>query len=294
MPDIIAVLPAFNEEATIAKVVLKTQKYVDKVIVVDDGSSDMTATIAEKLGALVIRHNENLGKGAALKTGFDMAKSLDCKIVVTLDSDGQHDPDDIPNVIEPLLKNEADIVIGSRKLLKSKVPLHKKLGNKFLNFITNAASGTTISDTQSGFRAYSKKALEILEIKDHGIGIESQLIMDATKKNLRIKEVPISITYGKKTSTYNFFRHGTYVILTILRVIIEKSPLLYLGVPGVIIVFVGLLLALQLLHLYNSTRYFSIPIALLALGGILLGIILIVAAMLLYAITNLYTRLRRP
>ncbi|MGC9069381.1 MAG: glycosyltransferase family 2 protein [Thermoprotei archaeon] len=292
MTDIIAILPAFNEEETIAKVILKTQKYVDKVIVVDDGSSDMTAAISEKLGALVVRHNENLGKGAAIKTGFEVAKSLNCNIVVTLDADGQHDPDDIPHIIEPLLKDEADIVIGSRN--KSSIPFHRKLGNKLLNSITNIASGTTISDTQSGFRAYSRKALEILEIKDHGIGIESQLIIDAMEKKLRIKEVPINVKYGKKTSTYNFFRHGTYVILVILRAVIEKSPLLYLGVPGVIIVFIGLILALQLLHLYNTTRYFSIPIALLALGGILLGIILIVSAMLLYAIINLYTRLKKP
>jgi len=291
--NIIAVLPAYNEEDNIAKVLLKVEKYVNKAIVVDDGSTDLTAEIAERMGAIVYRHKNHLGKGEALKTGFELAKKFNADIVVTLDSDGQHDPEEIPKVIEPLIKGEADIVIGSRTLSNSKIPTTRKIGNKALNWMTNIASGLKITDTQSGFRAFTKEAIEKIEIKDHGMGVESQMLIDAASKNLRIKEVPITVKYGKKTSTYNFLKHGSYVFMVILRTVIEKSPLLYLGLPGIGIGTIGIIFAIWLLSLYNAERYFSLPLALLALGGILLGAILIITALLLYAINNLHVRLRR-
>jgi Glycosyltransferases involved in cell wall biogenesis len=292
LPRIIAVIPAFNEEENIAKVIIKAQKYANKIIVVDDGSSDMTSEIAEKLGAIVYKHKENLGKGEALKTGFELAKKMDFDVLVTLDADGQHDPEEIPILIEPIVKGEADMVIGSRKINKSEMPFHRRLGNKILDSATQLVAKIKINDTQSGFRAYTKQAIEKLEIKDHGMGVESQLIIEAIEKNLRIKEVPVKVKYGKGHSTYNFLRHGSYVLLTILRTVIEKSPLLYLGLPGLAISIIGLILAIWLLIIYNAERYFSIPIAVLALGGILLGIILVVTAIILYAIRTLHTRLR--
>jgi len=291
--NIVAILPAYNEEGKIAKVLVKTLKHVSKVIVVDDGSNDYTAEIAERMGAIVYRHGERLGKGEALKTGFEIAKKLGADIIVTLDADGQHDPDEIPLVIEPIMKGEADIVIGSRTLSNSKIPTIRKIGNDVLNKVTNIASGLKLTDTQSGFRAFTRKAIEMIEVKDHGMGVESQILIDAADKKLRIKEVPISVKYGKDTSTYNFLKHGSYVFIVILRTIIERSPLLYLGLPGIAVGAVGLALTIWLLALYNTERYFSIPLAILALGGILLGVILVVTALLLYAINNLHARLRR-
>lgn len=215
---IIACLPAFNEEKTIANVIKKLKEYVDDVIVCDDGSYDMTSVIAKDSGALVIRNRKNKGKGVAFDTLFREAIRINADVVVTLDADGQHDPDDVPKLIEPILEDDFDLVIGSRFLSNNNIPKHKLIGNGLLNIFTNILSGSKLTDTQSGFRAYSKRALESIRIKEKGIGVDSQIIMDAVKMKLRIKEVPIRVYYDNlDTSTYNPIKHFIKVMASIIK-----------------------------------------------------------------------------
>jgi glycosyltransferase involved in cell wall biosynthesis len=290
---VVACIPAFNEEEHIARVVIGAQQRANQVIVCDDGSDDMTGEIAERLGAIVIRHKSNLGKGMAFKDLFRKAKEAGADIAVTLDGDGQHDPRQIPLLIEPILRGSADIVIGSRFLKENPVPSHRRLGDGVLNTLTNAVSHDDLTDTQSGFRAYSKLALEQIEVKEHAIGVDSQLLIDASQKGLRVMEVPIKVVYNDDSSTYHPAKHGVYVVLSILRNATERSPLLYLGLPGIISFAVSIVVALNIAVLYNASHYFSIPQAILALGAFLLGLILILGAVMLYAINNLVLRIRR-
>ncbi|MDG6988706.1 MAG: glycosyltransferase family 2 protein [Nitrososphaerota archaeon] len=290
-PFLVACIPCFNEEEHIASVIIRAQEHVRRVIVCDDGSSDMTSKIAERLGAMVIRHDSNLGKGVALADLLCVAKDLGATAVVTMDGDGQHDPGEIPLLIEPIIQGKADVVNGAREK-GSGMPNHRKFGNKVLNDMTNRASNGALRDSQSGFRAYSKKALNELAVTEHGIGVESQMIIDALRKGLKVVEVPVAVIYGDDTSTYGSTRHGTYVAGTIVRSILERSPLLYLGVPGLALITFGSLMVFFLVQLYDGSRYFSLPFALLSTGSLILGVLLIIAAMLLYSINNLEVRLR--
>ncbi|CAG0974962.1 MAG: glycosyltransferase family 2 protein, partial [Candidatus Methanoperedens sp.] len=153
---IIAILPAFNEEISIGSMVLHARDHAERVIVVDDGSSDRTAEIAGFAGAEVIRHTKNMGKGVALKTGFDLAGRNGAKVIVTMDTDGQHDPEEIPKLVAPILQGEADIVNGSRYMngKDRNTPFYRRVGQNVLDKATNFNSGLQLTDTQSGFRAF--------------------------------------------------------------------------------------------------------------------------------------------
>ena len=290
-PMVVVAIPAINEENHIAKVILGALKHTPWVIVCDDGSTDMTGEISEKLGAMVIRHDANMGKGVALRDLFDKARQVGADIVVTLDGDGQHDPSEIPQILKPILDGTADIVNGSRFLKENAMPNHRKFGGTILTGLANAVSHGKLTDTQSGFRAYSRASLDAIEVKEHAMGVDAQLLIDATQKRLKIAEVPIGVTYGADTSTYHPARHGTYVVFTILRVAAERSPLLYLGVPGIIALLVGLGVSLNMIALYNASHYFSLPQAMIALGAFMVGLVLIIGAMMLFAINNLVLRL---
>ena len=290
-PFIVALIPAYNEERTIAKIVLKTKKYVDKVIVCDDGSTDMTGEIARALGAEVIRHERNMGKGAALKSLFTRARELDPDIVVVLDADGQHDPEDIPKLINALREKNADIVIGSRYVKGSQLeaPLYRKIGLSILNFLGRRLLKSPIKDMQSGFRAFTIKALKSLEeVESRGFGIESEQVALAVSKGLKIVEIPIVIRYRglDKTSKKMPLLHGGEVIVTILKLVVEERPLLYLGVPGILLIIAGIALSTYLLWLFNMNRYFSIPIAIITLGAVFSGLMLVVSALTLYSLNK--------
>ncbi|NOZ76418.1 MAG: glycosyltransferase family 2 protein, partial [Euryarchaeota archaeon] len=203
----IAAIPAFNEELAIGSVVLR--KHVDKVIVIDDGSTDSTAEVARLAGAEVVSHGKNLGKGAAIRTAFEKAREYGADYLVLLDGDGQHSPDEIPGVLRPLEDGEGDVVIGSRFMdRKSRVPRYRRVGQEVLTAATNLASGKRLTDTQSGFRAFNRKAMETLEFSEAGIGIESEMQLSAEGTDLRFLEVPISCSYEGETSTYGPLYHG--------------------------------------------------------------------------------------
>ena len=160
---LIVVVPAHNEERSIGSLVIKLKANADEVIVVDDGSNDLTEMIARTAGAIIVRHKTNLGKGEALNSGLRKARELEADFVVTIDADGQHLPEEIDALLAPLQADEADIVVGSRYLEPgSKIPRHRIWGHKFFTFLTNQASGIPVTDSQSGYRAFSKEAVKAL------------------------------------------------------------------------------------------------------------------------------------
>ena len=288
-PFVIACIPAYNEEKTIAKVILQTRKYVDKIIVCDDGSQDITGEIAEALGAIVIRHKENMGKGMALKSLLLEAQKYDPDIVVTLDADGQHDPALIPKLIQPILDGEADMVIASRFIGKNRVeiPRYRKMGLKIIDIIQPY---NNIKDTQSGYRAYGGKAIPILlKARTKGYGIEIEQIKLAIENSLKIIEIPAKIKYKKlpKTSKKNPLTHMAEIIITILRLTLEKRPLTYLGIPAGILYVISFYSGMQLINLYLKNRYFSIPYALIAIITFITALILTTTAIQLYIIIKL-------
>ncbi|MHA1616384.1 MAG: glycosyltransferase family 2 protein [Candidatus Njordarchaeales archaeon] len=287
-PYIVAGIPAYNEEKTIAKVVLLTKKYVDKVVVVDDGSTDMTAEIAEALGAEVIRHKENKGYGAALQTIFHKARREDADILVILDADGQHDPSEIPKLIEPIMKGKADIVIGSRFLGKTDAKKYRLMGVKMLTKATNILMKAELTDAQSGFRAYNKKAIQLIRPTEDGMGASVEILSQAIDNNLKIVEVPITIRYeGLETSSEHPLIHGAGVAGTLITKTIGRKPLRYLGVPGIMSIFAGLYFINWLVALYNQEHYFSLPMAIIALGFISVGIVLLSSAIIIHIVRNL-------
>src|SRR5271157_3920087 len=243
LPKIVVAIPAFNEEVAIGSVVLRSKLYADEVVVIDDGSRDKTATIARLAGATVIVHKTNQGKGIGIKDAFDHAKKVNADILVLIDGDGQHNPDEIPSLLIPIIQGEADIVNGSRFVNGNghNVPKYRRVGQEVLTAATNAGSKTHITDTQNGFRAFSKKTFNSFSFQENGMAIESEMLMDAAQANLRIKEVPIDVRYDVKGSTYNPVSHGFGVLGTVIKLVSERRPLLFFCAPGVILLIVGTL-----------------------------------------------------
>jgi len=289
---IVACIPAYNEEKYIAKVVLATSKYVDKIIVCDDGSDDMTADIAQSLGVTVVRHDKRLGKGAALKSLFDASKKVGAEVVVTLDGDGQHNPKEIPDVVQPILAGKADISVGSRFRGHNHVPRHRAFGNSIITSIANLRSTQKVTDSTCGFRAYSNRAIREVDIRENGMGVDSQILMDARAKKLKIVETGVSVTYGSDTSTYHPTRLFAKIIMAIVRYASEEHPLLILGVPGLAFLLVGLTYGALLLHIYDTTGLFILSYALLAIGGVIVGLLTTLISVVLFAMKNFLNRLR--
>ena len=212
----IAIIPAYNEEVEISAIIKRSLKFVDKVVVVDDGSTDRTSQIAKDAGARVIKHYNNLGKGVSLKDAFAEVRGFD--IVVTIDGDGQHNPDEMPKLMRPIREGRADLVNGSRYLNGSDdTPTYRRAGQKVLDIATNITSGTHVTDSQSGFRAFAGKAIPYFRFRDTGFGIESEMLADAAENNLRILEVPITVRYDvENPSTNGPAVHVTEVLIKIL------------------------------------------------------------------------------
>jgi len=233
---IVAGMPMYNEEETIGTVVTMALRYVDEVICIDDGSSDSSARIAEACGATVIRHRANQGYGAALKTLFKTTRESDAEILVVLDSDGQHDTSDIPKLIQPILDDEADFTIGSRFVEGGEgndMPAYRRLGIKVITAASNLTSDLDIKDTQSGFRAFSKKAIDRLRFDSDGMELSLEMLEDAKEKQLTIQEVPTIIRYDvPKGSNFTALSHGFTVLTWALLSLSQKKPLLTLGIPG--------------------------------------------------------------
>ena len=282
----LACIPTFNEEGVIEKVIEKTLHHVDKVIVCDDGSSDNTAQKAKDAGAHVIKHEKNLGKGAAMKTLFEYVKKNQADIIVTIDGDGQFLPEEIPQLIIPILEKKADIVIGYRFEDNEEMPAYRKFGNKMLDKMTNLATDLPFRDTQSGFRAYTKNAIEQIEFITNGFGADSEILVSASKKGLKISERKVTVLYdtGSKTSTKNPISHTTGVISSLIELIALQKPLRYLGFPGIVLMIIGVIYSGVVIAIFNETRFFSVPSTLVALGSLMVGLILLLTSLVLFVI----------
>lgn len=191
---IIAIIPAFNEAQTIADVLIRTRSFVDAMIVVNDGSSDRTVEIARAQGAIVVSHMINRGLGAAIGTGFELAQKLGADAVVTLDADGQHDPSHIPDFVRAI-EQGADVVIGSRMMQRTGMPWYRQFANMLGNLVTFFLFGAWVSDSQSGFRGFTRKALSLIEIRTNRMEVSSELIAEAKRHTLPLVEVPIKAIY---------------------------------------------------------------------------------------------------
>lgn len=272
---IVAAIPAYNEEIGIGSVIARTRQYVDEVLVIDDGSADCTCKVAELMGATLLRHEKNAGKGAALRTAFKWAMDKNVDILVTLDGDGQHNPDEIPRLLEPILHKDADMVNGARFLKGHdlQVPKYRRLGQEVLTFATNIGGGfeSKINDSQSGFRAFANNTFATFTFNNNGMGIESEMLADASNACLRIKEVPITCRYDVEGSTFNPLRHGAAVLNSIVNQFQRKHPLLYFGMPGLICFIVGSILAVKTLHTFQVNGGFAIGTAMLAMTLAMLG-----------------------
>src|SRR2546430_4357117 len=241
---ILVAIPAFNEGPTIGSVVLKARQFASEVVVVDDGSSDDTAETAAMAGAHVIRHARNLGKGVAIRSAWLYAREHEPEALVLLDGDHQHDPNDIPRLLEAILSGKADVVIGVRWGKTSGMPIYRRMGKRALDYATAAAAKNGIlTDSQSGYRVFSRKALESLEPTEDGLSIESQLLLEAQERNLRIQEVRIDSRYDLDGSTISPGKHGTSVLGRIIVLVSEKRPLFFFGVPGALFLLIGAILA---------------------------------------------------
>jgi glycosyltransferase involved in cell wall biosynthesis len=290
---IIAIIPAYDESQNIAKIVSETAKYVTSIIVVDDGSHDNTAALAASMNAKVVRNRHNAGKGAALKRGLVECLKYNPDMVVTLDGDGQHDPADIPKLLEPIENEEADMVIGSRygkSVVNLEVPRYRRFGLSFIDFMNKSLVRSPIRDTQSGFRVYAKDVLSMMaHYSSTGFGAETEQLATAELYGLRIVEIPVTVKYRglDRTSKQNALLQGAHVITTIFHIAVERRPLLFFGTPGVILMLAAISTTIVVARLYSQTTYFSVPLTLIALGFVLLGFMLILISLVLYELKRI-------
>jgi len=281
-------IPAFNEEKNIAAIITKLADITDTIIVCNDGSSDLTSDIAEKMGAFVINHEKNLGYGAAIRSIFLKAKELDGDILVTFDADGQHRIEDIEKVTKPIIDQEVDLVIGSRFLDESEkeVPQYRKVGIKVITKITNASIKKQLTDSQSGFRAYSKKVLNELNPSELGMGISTEILIKASSKNFRITEVPIKILYAGDTSTHNPVSHGSSVILSTIKYTSIEHPLKFYGIPSMILFIIGISFTYLSAEYYAEIGRLNTNLTIIAAGTVLIAVVLLITSVLLYSLVS--------
>ena len=277
---VVAILPAYNEEAAIAKVILAAQPHVSQVVVVDDGSTDFTPRIAERIGVVVLRHDYNQGKGAALRTGMSYARKHGFDCAISIDADGQIDPREVPALLEPITKGEADIVIGVRST-EGAIPRGRVIGNRVLDIATSGKAGVKLEDTQSGFRAYSSKALSVLDFSAKGMAVESQTLIDAAKAGLRIVGVPVFTTYQGVKRKRSGFSHFSEVLDYLLSRTVVESPLLYLGVPGVLAVLFGVGAGVVVVNTFLQTRLIATGTALISAILIVTGVVAMATGLIL-------------
>jgi glycosyltransferase involved in cell wall biosynthesis len=279
-PKVIAAMPAYNEGKYIGSLVLQARQYADEVIVVDDGSRDQTAQLAELAGATVVRHGQNQGYGSAIQSIMAEARKRNADILVIFDADAQHNPGEIPRLVEGI-RAGADLVIGSREMGKSPTATYRRVGQRILSRMTRVASRTRLSDTESGFRAYSRKALDNLELKEKGMAVSSEIVTEAVAKGLRVAEVPISVTYARDSSTLNPISHGLGVFNRIIVMISERRPLLVFGAVGTMCIIAGIVLGLLVVRVLWEVQVLQVGSALLSMLFFTLGLLCISTGLIL-------------
>jgi glycosyltransferase involved in cell wall biosynthesis len=259
---ILAVIPCLNEEKTIKTIIGQTKPHVDTILIIDDGSTDNTAHIARQAGATVISHTTNQGKGTAIKTGFTYAKNHHYDYVVTLDGDGQHNPHEIPHLLNAITNNTHDISLGFRTGNTTEMPTWRKIGKRILDYITSLGNGGFLTDSQCGFRAFNKKAIHALtpDLKEKSFGIESEQLVKAHDHHLRLTNIKISCKYQNlpRTSTKHPVTHALTVLLYIGRHLVLRHPFSCLVIPGFVLVSLGMISTGCPLHIIGWTSVASL------------------------------------
>jgi len=280
----LAIIPCYNEATTIGSVVLKAKRHVDNILVIDDGSIDDTADVARAAGATVISHRMNYGKSRAIKTGFKYALNQGFDYVVTIDGDGQHNPDEIPSVLGNLMNNGHDISIGLRSGNGTEMPFWRKIGKRALDYATSFGNGGHVTDSQCGFRAFNKKAVKIITPRLNGgdFTIESEQLIRAHELGLGVSHTNVTCKYKNlDTSAKNPASHGFSVLSYIIWLVAERRPLLFISVPGFIMVILGLLLGIRTLQYYNQAHVFLISYAVLVSIFLIIGVLAVFMGLML-------------
>mgnify|MGYP000123808691 CR=1 FL=1 len=294
-PQVLVAVPAYNEEQTIGDVVRAASSYADEVLVIDDGSKDETVSEASRAGATVIEHETNRGYGGALKTAFQEAHRSNAEHLVVLDGDGQHDPSDIPGLVEAQSEQDAEIVIGSRFVSGSStnLPLYRRVGIMIVNILTNVSIGglrhdSQIRDTQCGFRVYDQTAIKSLaadeSLGDH-MEASTDILYHAYRKGYTVTEVGTTVNYDvENASSYHPVHHGLRLVQNILRTIEREHPILILGVPGTISILVGIGFGYWTITNFVKTGTFGLGLGLVSTMFGLAGVLMVLTGIILHSL----------
>jgi len=283
-----ACIPAYNEENTISDLVKSAKKFVDKVIVCDDGSTDDTLNNAKLAGAEIISHKKNQGYGAAITTLFDYCRMQNADVMITLDGDGQHDPNQIPILLDTISQHSVDVVLGSRFLdNNTDTPGYRKRGIKIITSAANFGADFKVSDAQSGFRAYSKSAINAIHPTEQGMAVSTEILLKISNKGLSLAEVPITTSYDGDTSEQNPVPHGISVLMNTIKYVSIRHPIKFYGIPGFVSIIAGLVSSVLFLDAYLNDQVIFYGSLLGAVVLLLFGAILSVTAIILFSMANL-------
>ncbi len=280
-------IPAYNEEAHIQEVIKKSLPHVDKVIVCDDGSTDNTAKLAKDAGAIVISQ-KNQGYGASIITLFNYARKENAQIMITLDGDGQHNPEQIPLLTNAITTHNVDVAIGSRFLDDiTHTSGYRKTGIKIITSASNYGTNFKVTDSQSGFRAYSKDAIDAIHPTEQGMAVSTEILLKISNRGLSVAEVPITISYNGDTSEQQSVPHGVSVLMNTLKYVSIRHPIQFYGIPGLALIVVGIVLGGIFLDAYLNQQVIFYGSLLGSVVLFLLGAILSVTAIILFSMANL-------
>ena len=283
-----ACIPAYNEENTISDLVKIAKKFVDKVVVCDDGSTDDTVNNAKLAGAEIISHKKNQGYGAAITTLFDYCRMQNADVMITLDGDGQHDPNQIPILLDTISQHSVDVVLGSRFLdNNTDTPGYRKRGIKIITSAANFGADFKVSDAQSGFRAYSKSAINAIHPTEQGMAVSTEILLKISNKGLSLAEVPIATSYDGDTSEQNPVPHGISVLMNTIKYVSIRHPIKFYGIPGFVSIIAGLVCSILFLDAYLNDQVIFYGSLLGAVVLLLFGAILSVTAIILFSMANL-------
>lgn len=283
-----ACIPAYNEENTISDLVKIAKKFVDKVVVCDDGSTDDTLNNAKLAGAEIISHKKNQGYGAAITTLFDYCRMQNADVMITLDGDGQHDPNQIPILLDTISQHSVDVVLGSRFLdNNTDTPGYRKRGIKIITSAANFGADFKVSDAQSGFRAYSKSAINAIHPTEQGMAVSTEILLKISNKGLSLAEVPITTSYDGDTSEQNPVPHGISVLMNTIKYVSIRHPIKFYGIPGFVSIIAGLVSSVLFLDAYLNDQVIFYGSLLGAVVLLLFGAILSVTAIILFSMANL-------
>ena len=284
----IACIPAYNEESHIENLIKSAKNHVDSVVVCDDGSTDNTANIAKNAGAIVISHKRNKGYGASVISLFNYARENDVDSMITIDGDGQHNPDQIPLLLNTMSQHNVDVVIGSRFLNQNiEAPGYRQRGIKIITSTANYGTDLKVSDSQSGFRSYSKIAINAIHPTEEGMSVSTEILLKISNKGLSLAEVPITISYDGDTSQHHPVSHGVSVLANTIKHVSIKHPLQFYGISGIILISIGLILGGLFLDGYLNNQVILYGMMVGSVVLFLLGSILSVTAIILFSMANL-------